>query len=172
MKPSPDIENADADCYSFQPENGTQQPDNRPTSSEHLQPDPIHTKLSNKAVDKDSASDIDINSDSDSSDDDKSEDKCLPYDKCLQPSGGNEIFSIAPAEENKPQSMLTDPDAEHLSFPALFPKGRFGYTYKRDTKLQHRQYLNTRLLNEDTRFATNTDHIFFSQFHSEKKTIN
>jgi hypothetical protein len=168
MKPSPDIKNANADCYSFQPENDTLKPDNRPISSEHLQPDLIHTKLSNKVVDNDSASNTDINSDSDSSDDDKSEDKCLPYDTCLQQSGGNEIFSIAPAEGNKPQRMLTDPDAEHLSFPALFPKGRFGYTYKRDTKLQHRQYLNARLLNEDTRFATNTDFIFFLSFTPRK----
>jgi hypothetical protein len=94
MKPSPDIKNTDADCYSFQPENNTQPPDNRPTASENLQPDVNHMKLSNKAVDNDSASDTDINSDSDSSDDDKSEHKCLPYDTCLQPSGGNEIFSI------------------------------------------------------------------------------
>ena len=129
-----------------------------------------HKSLTNQTNNK-TDTDTELSDDSEISSEDNEIEKCFPYDTCLQPSDGNEIFSIAPAEGNTPLSLLTDPNAEHLAFPTLFPKGRFGYTYKRDTKLHHRQYLNARLLNVDTRFATNTDYIFFSQFHVEKKQL-
>ncbi|XP_060571765.1 uncharacterized protein LOC132729947 [Ruditapes philippinarum] len=99
--------------------------------------------------------------------------KGIPLDTCLQPTEcqGNDIISIAPAEGNRPLSLLNDPHAELLAFPVLFPYGRFGYNTNRCTRLHFRKYLNTRLLNIDTRFATNIDYIFFMQFLAEKKQI-
>jgi hypothetical protein len=47
-------------------------------------------------------------------------------------STGREVFNIAPGEGKHPVSMMTDKLCEELSFPVLFPKGRFGYTAERD----------------------------------------
>ena len=40
---------------------------------------------------------------------------------------GREVFNIAPGEGKHPVSLMTDKLCEELSFPVLFPKGRFGY---------------------------------------------
>ena len=50
-------------------------------------------------------------------------------------STGREIFNIAPGEGKHPVSLMTDKLCEELSFPVLFPKGRFSYTTERDIKL-------------------------------------
>ena len=50
-------------------------------------------------------------------------------------STGREVFNVAPGEGKHPVSIMTDKLCEELSFPALFPKGRFGYTTERDMKL-------------------------------------
>lgn len=71
----------------------------------------------------------------------------LPFDTCLQTTEcqGNEIFSIAPAEGNRPLSIMIDKLAEVLSFPVLFPDGQFGFSVERTPKLHFRRYLNARL---------------------------
>ena len=47
---------------------------------------------------------------------------------------GNEVFNIAPGENRHPVSIMTDKKCEEFSFPALFPKGQFGFNEDRKIK--------------------------------------
>jgi hypothetical protein len=67
---------------------------------------------------------------------------------------------------------MTDKLCEELSFPVLFPKGRFGYTSERDIKLSPIKYFNARLLHYSGKFATNPEYLFFAQFIMEQKKIS
>ena len=87
-------------------------------------------------------------------------------------SSGREVFNIAPGEGKHPVSMMTDKLCEELSFPVLFPKGQFGYTTERDTKLSPIKYFNARLLHYSGKFATNPEYLFFAQFIMEQKKIS
>jgi hypothetical protein len=83
-------------------------------------------------------------------------------------STGREVFNIAPGEGKHPVSLMTDKLCEQLSFPGLFPKGRFGYT-SADIKLSPIKYFNARLLHYSEQFATNPEYLFFAQFIMEEK---
>ena len=83
-----------------------------------------------------------------------------------------EVFNIAPGEGKHPVSLMTDKLCEELSFPVLFPKGRFGYTSERDIKLSPIKYFNARLLHYSGKFATNPEYLFFAQFIMEQKKIS
>ena len=87
-------------------------------------------------------------------------------------STGSEVFNIAPGEGKHPVSLMTDKLCEELSFPVLFPKGRFGYTSERDIKLSPIKYFNARLLHYSGKFATNPEYQFFAQFIMEQKKIS
>jgi hypothetical protein len=77
-------------------------------------------------------------------------------------STGREVFNIAPGEGKHPVSTMTDKLCEELSFPVLFPKGRFGYTAERGIKLSPIKYFNARLLHYSGKFATNPEYLFFA----------
>ena len=87
-------------------------------------------------------------------------------------STGREVFNIAPCEGKHPVSLMTDKLCEELSFPVLFPKGRFGYSSERDIKLSPIKYFNARLLHYSGKFATNPEYLFFAQFIMEQKKIS
>ncbi|CAB3992912.1 Hypothetical predicted protein [Paramuricea clavata] len=92
---------------------------------------------------------------------------------CDRPnSTGREIFNIAPGEGKHPVSLMTDKLCEELSFPVLFPKGRFGYTFEQDIKLPPIKNFNARLLHYSGKFATNPEYLFFAQFIMEQKNIH
>ena len=40
-------------------------------------------------------------------------------------------YSVAPGENKHPVSFMMDKQCEELTFPVLFPKGRYGYTTER-----------------------------------------
>ena len=86
-------------------------------------------------------------------------------------STGREVVNIAPGEGKHTVSFMTDKLCEELSFPVLFPKGRFGYTAEREIKLSPTKYFNARLLHYSGRFATNPEYLFFAQFIMEQKKI-
>ena len=48
---------------------------------------------------------------------------------------GNEVFNIARGENRPHVSIRTDKKGEEFAFPALFPKGQFGFTEDRKIKL-------------------------------------
>ena len=87
-------------------------------------------------------------------------------------SAGNEIFNIAPGENEHPVSFMTDKHCEELAFPVLFPTGRFGYTVERAVNLSPTKYFNARLLHYSGRFAMNPEYLFFAQFIIEQKKVS
>ena len=74
----------------------------------------------------------------------------------------SEEVNIAPGDGKQPTSMLNDEFCEELSFPYLFPRGKFRYKVERDTKLSPTKYFNQRLLNYTQLFASDPDFIFFA----------
>ena len=85
---------------------------------------------------------------------------------------GNEIYNIAPGQNTHPVSIMTDKKCEELTFPTLFPKGRFGYMKERKIKLTPVKYFNARLIHYSGRFATNPEYVFFAQFVIEQKKVS
>ena len=82
---------------------------------------------------------------------------------------GNEVYNIAPGENKHPASIMRDIKCKEVSFPVLFPDGRFGYTDDRMIKLSPVKYFNARLLHYSGRFAMNSEYLFFAQFVTEQK---
>ena len=83
-----------------------------------------------------------------------------------------ENIVIAPGQGQKPLSILGDKYCEELAFPHLFPNGKFGYQVERGVKLMSAsKYFNQRLLNCSTRFASDTDYIFFAHSVIQQKQL-
>ncbi|CAI5670342.1 unnamed protein product [Oreochromis niloticus] len=99
----------------------------------------------------------------------------LVLDTCMQPpdiaqdilSYGEGIFSIAPAQGNRPVGFFSVPKLEAMAFPLRFPTGQNTLDEARQVKLSPSMYFNTRLFSADTRFATDQSYLFFAQFVTE-----
>ena len=113
------------------------------------------------------------------------EDEENPLDKCRLGSGetayvpdlayvitDDATISIAPGENKTPIPIICDENCEVLAHPTLFPKGSFGYTVQRETKLSPSKYFNQRLLNYTQRFAADSDYIFFAQSVLQHLNLN
>ncbi|KAJ8361678.1 hypothetical protein AAFF_G00432110 [Aldrovandia affinis] len=80
---------------------------------------------------------------------------------------GDGIFSVAPAQGNKPVGFFSTPKLEAMAFPVQFPTGRNTLDEVRQVKLSPSRYFNTRLFCVDTRFAKDQSYLFFAQFVTE-----
>ena len=58
---------------------------------------------------------------------------------------------------------MIDKFCEELSFPHLFPTGKFGYNVQRPVTLKPVKYFNQRLLHYTQKFASDSDYIFFAR---------
>ncbi|XP_035989961.1 uncharacterized protein LOC118561833 isoform X1 [Fundulus heteroclitus] len=104
----------------------------------------------------------------------------LVLDTCMQPpdlaqevlSYGDGIFSIAPAQGNKPVSFFGVPRLESMAYPVQFPTGRNTLDEARRVKLSPSMYFNVRLFSVDTRFAADQSYLFFAQFVTETHMAN
>ncbi|CAG2231659.1 unnamed protein product [Mytilus edulis] len=101
-------------------------------------------------------------------------------DTCLQPADiGQEaldlcfdqVFNLAPAENNNPLSVLKEPGIEAKTFPVHFPSGKNTSDEDRDEKLTIGRYFNLRLMSVENRFARDTNYIFFSQYLTELNSV-
>lgn len=128
--------------------------------SEDLQPQPQEGQPIEKEVYSESEEEEDTSN------------PAVHFDTCLQNATGPSLeFSIAPGEGKQPISFFRDENAEVMSCPREFPKGRFGYNTNRDTKLSVKKCFNSRLLSNDQRFAKNTSYIFYAQYIKEASQI-
>ena len=92
----------------------------------------------------------------------------LPFDSCLQNENPDHIFSVAPAEGNKPLPLFSDELFEELANPDKFPNGSGGFTSTyRMTRLTLGKYVNAFLLDQDGRFAKYIKYIFAMQYAVE-----
>lgn len=102
----------------------------------------------------------------------------MPLDTCLQPVDiaqevldQQTVYCVAPAQGNRPISILNVKDVEALSFPQQFPYGRNHYNTERLVKIGLNPYFNARLFNVDSRFSSDNSYIFFAQYISELSQI-
>ncbi|KAI5614793.1 hypothetical protein C0J50_11103, partial [Silurus asotus] len=99
----------------------------------------------------------------------------LTLDTCLQPpdiakemlSYGEGIFSIAPAQGNKPVGFFSVPKLESMAFPMQFPTGENTIDESRTVAISPSMYFNARLFCVDIRFAKDQSYLFFAQFVTE-----
>ncbi|XP_032445815.1 uncharacterized protein LOC116736996 [Xiphophorus hellerii] len=104
----------------------------------------------------------------------------LILDTCMQPpdiaqevlSYGEGIFSIAPAQGNKPISFFSVPRLEANAYPIHFPTGINTLDEARRVALSPSMYFNVRLFSIDTRFAKDHSYLFFAQFVTETHIAN
>ena len=97
----------------------------------------------------------------------------IQFSTCIQPkdlsSDANLVLTIAPGEGKHPKAFYEDTYSEELSFPHLFPDGKFGFSADRMKKLSMKKYFQSRLLHYDGRFAQSTEYLFYAQFRCEAK---
>ena len=67
---------------------------------------------------------------------------------------------IAPGQENKPVSILSDEFCEEQALPHVLPKGKFGYKALQHIPISPARYFNQWLLNFNQYFASDADYIF------------
>uniref|UniRef100_A0A671XJ70 ATP-dependent DNA helicase n=1 Tax=Sparus aurata TaxID=8175 RepID=A0A671XJ70_SPAAU len=99
----------------------------------------------------------------------------LSLDTCMQPpdiaqeilSYGDGVFSVAPAQGNKPVGFFGIPKLEAMAFPVQFPTGENTLDEARTVSLSPSLYFNSRLFAADTRFASDQSYLFFAQFVTE-----
>ena len=82
-----------------------------------------------------------------------------------------QTVSIAPAEGQKPLSIMTDVEFEAMVNPDKFCFGKGTFNTKRPKKLTYRKYFNQRLLDVDGRFARDLDYLFVAQYIVEAKQV-
>ena len=87
------------------------------------------------------------------------------------PEAFGQIFSVAPAEGQKPLSIMTDKAFETMFNPDKFCFGKGAFNTDRPRKLTYRKYFNQRLLDVDGRFAKDLDYLFVAQYIVEAKQV-
>ena len=97
-----------------------------------------------------------------------------PLESCMSlenPESDSQIYSVAPAEGQKPIMFMTDEHFEAMCNPCNFPYGNGTFSTDRERKLTYRKYFNQRLLDVDGRFARDLDYLFVAQYIVEAKQI-
>ena len=80
--------------------------------------------------------------------------------------------SVAPAEGQKPLSIMTDSSFEAMFNPDKFCYGNGIFSNDRPRKLTYRKYFNQRLLDVDGRFAKDLDYLFVAQYIVEANQVS
>ncbi|XP_070548865.1 uncharacterized protein [Ptychodera flava] len=120
------------------------------------------------------------NADAEDDDNNSEEQQGMFMYTCLQPvdiaqevldQHFDKIYCVAPAEGNNPVEMLIDESNEAKSFPVLYPSGSPTFLDNREVRITLARYLHNRLMNVDSRFARNTDFIFYAQCLSEVQQV-
>ena len=75
------------------------------------------------------------------------------------PESFEQILSIAPAEGQRPISIMTNAKFEAMCNPEKFCYGDGGFSAERPRKLTYRKYFNQRLLDVVGRFARDLDYL-------------
>ncbi len=82
-----------------------------------------------------------------------------------------DILCLAPAEGNNPVTSLINEGNEARSFPVLYPTGHNTYSENRSERITLSPYFQSRLMNADSRFAQNSDYIFYAQYAYEVSQV-
>ncbi|XP_066269843.1 uncharacterized protein [Branchiostoma lanceolatum] len=101
----------------------------------------------------------------------------IPYETLLQEeqvADGDNIFSLAPGENQTPFPFLADDRFEELANPSKYPfgSGGLGDTDKRQRKITAKRYFNQRILHMDGRFAKDIEYLLTAQYITEAKQVS
>ncbi|CAF3370960.1 unnamed protein product [Rotaria sp. Silwood1] len=128
-------------------------------------------KEKNKENNENEDKDEDVYGDEEDDERDPRKKFSIPTDTCLQSNIAEDyvdfeqdVISIAPAEKNRPASLLREKGLEAKAFPHLFPDGKNTYDQERERKLKFSTYANQRLFSADYRYASDPHYIFFLQY--------
>ncbi len=80
-------------------------------------------------------------------------------------------IEIAPGEGKVPTNWLKEQDFDVLSFPTLFPTGKYGCDFDREQKLSKQKYFTQRILNIDRRFSQDMSYLFAAQQRVEREQM-
>ena len=84
----------------------------------------------------------------------------------------NKIFTMAPAENQRPISIFTDPNVEELCFPEIFiGKGRMA-NEDRKRPMQNHEIIKSEILNTDRRCAQNIPNLFYKLRKTQIKHVS
>ena len=83
----------------------------------------------------------------------------------------SQMHSIAPAEGERPLSIVNDPTFELMCNPEKFPYGEGCFNTSRSKRLTQKKYFQQRILDVDGRFSSDLDYIFTAQYIVESKQI-
>ncbi|CAF4213724.1 unnamed protein product, partial [Rotaria sordida] len=128
-------------------------------------------KEKNKENNENEDEDEDVYGDEEDDERDPRKKFSIPTDTCLQSNIAEDyvdfeqdVISIAPAEKNRPASLLREKGLEAKAFPRLFPDGKNTYDQERERKIKFSTYANQRLFSADYRYASDPHYIFFLQY--------
>ena len=82
-----------------------------------------------------------------------------------------QIYSVAPAEGQRPLDIMSDTHFEEMSNPSKFPYGKGGFHTSRPHKISIRKYFQQRFLDLDGRFARDLEYLLASQYKVECKQL-
>ncbi len=91
--------------------------------------------------------------------------------KVMRKQTGRTEIEIAPGEGKVPTNWLKEHDFDVLSFPTLFPTGKYGCDFDREKKVSKQKYFNQRMLNIDHRFSRDMSYLFAAQQRVEREQI-
>ena len=87
------------------------------------------------------------------------------------PEADAQVFTVAPAEGQRPLDIMTDATFEAMCNPDKFCFGTGTDSSARPRNLTQRKYFNQRLLDVDGRFAKDLEYLFVAQYIVERKQI-
>ena len=87
------------------------------------------------------------------------------------PETEGQVYSVAPAEGQRPINIMTDSNFELMCNPDKFPFGTGGFNQERARKITYRKYFQQRLLDVDGRFSRDLDYLFAAQYIVESKQV-
>ena len=87
------------------------------------------------------------------------------------PEAEGQVYSVAPAEGQRPINIMTDPQFERMCNPEKFPLGIGGFNNTHLKKITYRKYFQQRLLDIDGRFSRDLDYLFAALCIVESKQV-
>ena len=81
------------------------------------------------------------------------------------------IYDLAPGQGQVPTNWIRDEKFDVIAFPELFPDGKGGINQERKVKITKGDFYSTRFLNNDKKYAKNSDYLFVAQQNIERHLL-
>jgi hypothetical protein len=85
--------------------------------------------------------------------------------------GQDNALNIAPGEGKIPSNLMREDCWDVNAFPLLFPSGRFGINFERESKLSAQKYICQRVLNKNMKFVSYPPWLFSALYYIERQQL-